>query len=178
MVVLVPAEEVVSLTAELPAKPGSRWQQAVPYAVEEQLADNIEDLHIAIGARSADGASVAVTAVTKDKMRGWTQQLADAGIVCNAIYPDHVLLPNNPGQVVGLLQGETMLVRPINSAPVAVPAEPLGQAFDIACGEQSAEHYSLLLYASPNEWQQKSAGVDALRERSAVLERELAHFRQ
>ena len=55
MVGLLPAGDVVTLDAELPARAGAKLLQAVPYALEEQVADDIDDLHFAIGARAADG---------------------------------------------------------------------------------------------------------------------------
>ena len=38
---------------ELPAKAGAKLAQMVPYALEEQLAEDIDDLHFAIGRRGA-----------------------------------------------------------------------------------------------------------------------------
>jgi general secretion pathway protein L len=52
--VLVPGTDVLLLEPELPAKVGTKLAQIVPYALEEQLADDIDDLHFAIGKRSAD----------------------------------------------------------------------------------------------------------------------------
>ena len=53
--VLVPAADVVSLDADLPVGTGPKLLQAIPYALEEQLADSVDDLHFAVGTRRDDG---------------------------------------------------------------------------------------------------------------------------
>src|SRR5439155_276444 len=52
--VIVPGTDVLLAEPEVPVKAGLKLQQLVPYALEEQLADNIEDLHFAIGKRASD----------------------------------------------------------------------------------------------------------------------------
>src|ERR1700685_2217700 len=49
--VLVPGTDVLMMEPELPTKAGAKLAQMVPYALEEQLADDIDDLHFAIGRR-------------------------------------------------------------------------------------------------------------------------------
>ena len=57
VVVLVPGTEVLLAQPELPpAKAGARLQQLVAYALEEQLAEDIDELHFAIGRRHGDSA--------------------------------------------------------------------------------------------------------------------------
>src|SRR5262245_32490046 len=50
--VLVPGTDVLLAEPEVPVKAGTKLQQVVPYALEEQLAQDIDDLHFAIGKRS------------------------------------------------------------------------------------------------------------------------------
>ena len=51
--VLVPGTDVLLAEPEFPVKAGAKLQQVVPYALEEQLAEDIDDLHFAIGKRAA-----------------------------------------------------------------------------------------------------------------------------
>jgi general secretion pathway protein L len=67
---IVPAEEVVLSSAALPKLNRSRLMQALPYALEEQLIDDVNDLHFAIADYQTDGTlPVAITA--KNKMAAW-----------------------------------------------------------------------------------------------------------
>src|SRR3977135_529394 len=47
--VLVPGTDVLLTEPEVPMKAGTKLHQVVPFALEEQLADDIDDLHFAIG---------------------------------------------------------------------------------------------------------------------------------
>src|ERR1700758_1450840 len=49
--VLVPGSDGLLGDPELPTRSGVKLQQLVPYALEEHLADNIDELHFAIGRR-------------------------------------------------------------------------------------------------------------------------------
>ena len=53
VVLLVPGSEVTLAEPELPVRGGARLAQAVPFALEEQLASDVESLHFAVGARTA-----------------------------------------------------------------------------------------------------------------------------
>ncbi|TLZ06396.1 MAG: hypothetical protein E6K31_16195 [Gammaproteobacteria bacterium] len=54
--VLVPGADVLLAEPEVPVKAGAKLQQLLPYALEEQLADDIDDLHFAVGKRAGDSA--------------------------------------------------------------------------------------------------------------------------
>src|SRR6267154_1930583 len=63
--VLVPGTDVLVAEPELPTKAGTKSLQLVPYALEEQLADDIDDLHFAIGRRPPDSTRTPVAVVTR-----------------------------------------------------------------------------------------------------------------
>ena len=72
MCVLVPGTDVLLAEPELPAKAGAKLQQIVPYALEEQLAEDIDDLHFAIGKRAGDSSTTPVAVVALSLMDEWT----------------------------------------------------------------------------------------------------------
>lgn len=79
VIVLVPAADIVSTTVNIPARSTSRIRTALPFALEEDLAEDVEDLHFAIGSRQEnDRLPVAITAA--HKMDDWLERLAEAGI--------------------------------------------------------------------------------------------------
>ena len=51
VIVLVPATNVLTTTVDIPVRGGSRLQAALPFALEEYLADDIDTLHFAAGPR-------------------------------------------------------------------------------------------------------------------------------
>jgi general secretion pathway protein L len=165
--VLVPGSDVLVAEPELPAKAGAKLLQLVPYALEEQLADDIEDLHFAIGKRTGESRTP-VAVVARSLMDEWLTILRSRGIEPDAMYADSDLLPQNPGQAVTLLEEDVVVVRPPSGSPVTLPADALADALEIA---QSVSQTSgtaargLILYTGAAEWHHHSAQVEALRER-------------
>ncbi|HVS77721.1 MAG TPA: type II secretion system protein GspL [Steroidobacteraceae bacterium] len=169
VVVLVPGADVLLAEPELPpAKAGARLHQLVPYALEEQLAEDIEDLHFAVGRRQGESARVPVAVAARKLMDEWTTLLKSSGIEPEALYADSELLPQNPGQAVALLEEDAVVVRPPSGAVVTLPADALGEALEIALtgiepGTPGGR--GLILYTGAAEWHRHSAAVEAARER-------------
>ena len=101
VIVLVPAEETATFTVDLPAR-GARLRAALPFALEEQVADEIEDLHFAAGKRLPNDKLPVVT-VTHERMQAWLDRLHSAGIRPAQIIPEHhglALVPNTLSMLV------------------------------------------------------------------------------
>ena len=164
--VLIGGADVLLAAPDVPVKAGAKLQQLVPYALEEQLAEDIEDLHFALGKRSPDSPGVPVAVVTRALLDQWLATLRAAGIEPDVIYADSELLPENPGQAVALLEADAVSVRPPSGTPVTLPADALAEALEIARGgtEPSVTGgRGLILYTGAPEWQQHSAQVEAAR---------------
>lgn len=165
--VLVPGNDVLLTEPEVPAKSGTKLAQVVPYALEEQLAEDIDDLHFAIGRRAPDSSRTPVAVVARALLDEWLTLLKSSGIEPEAMYADSDLLPVNPGQSVALLEEDVVVVRPPGGSPVTLPADALDEALEIAqsAPDEGGAGRGLILYTGPAEWHQHSARVEALRER-------------
>jgi general secretion pathway protein L len=164
--VLVPGTDVLLAEPELPVRAGAKLQQLVPYALEEHLADDIDDLHFAIGKRAGETSRVPVAVVARALLDHWLAMLRASGIEPEAIYADSDLLPQNPGQAVVLLEEDAVSVRAPGASPVTLPADALAEALEIALSgaEQSASGArGLILYTGAAEWQRHSAQIEAAR---------------
>ncbi|HEY6484312.1 MAG TPA: type II secretion system protein GspL [Steroidobacteraceae bacterium] len=167
--VLVAGTDVLLTEPDVPMKSGTKLQQVVPFALEEQLADDIDELHFAFGKRAGESSRVPVAVVRRSLMDEWLTLLRANGIEPEALYADSDLLPQNPGQAVALLEEDVIVVRPPSGAPVTLPIEALADALEIV--QQSTPELSaagargLVLYTGAAEWHQHSAEVEALRER-------------
>ena len=91
VLLLVPATEVLLTRARVPSRNRQRVLKAVPYALEEQLAGNLDDLHFALGAPQGEEHPVAV--VARARMEAWLADCAAAGMQPDAIMPDLLALP-------------------------------------------------------------------------------------
>jgi len=90
-VVLVPGEDVLLSQAEVPGHKRRLLSQAVPYAMEEQLVEDVEELHFALGAVDGDRVNVAVVSLAR--MDEWLALLRQAGIEAEQLVPDVLALP-------------------------------------------------------------------------------------
>jgi len=103
---LIPADEVLFCLADIPAKQARFIHQALPYAVEEQVAQDIESVHLALGKASPEGHHVA--AIDRQKMAYWQEVFTGwAHARLDAIYPDASLLPATGGGWTACLESES-----------------------------------------------------------------------
>jgi general secretion pathway protein L len=169
--VLVPASDVLLTEADVPLKAGTKMHQVVPFALEEQLAEDIESLHFAIGRRGGESSRTPVAVVSRALMDEWSAMLHVAGLHAEAMYGESSLIPENPGQAVALLDADAVIVRPAAGIPVTMPLDALAQALELvrpASAESiTAERTAsgLLLYTGASEWQRYSQVVEAVRDR-------------
>jgi general secretion pathway protein L len=165
--VLAPASDVLLTDAEVPVKSGTRYQQIVPFALEEQLAEDIESLHFAVGKRAGDATRVPVAVVSRALIDGWLNHLRDAGIAPECLYADSSLVPENPGQAVLVLSGDSVILRAADKPPVTLPLTALAEALELLrpIPAPAAEFggRGLVVYAGEAEWQQYGATIEAVR---------------
>jgi general secretion pathway protein L len=159
VVALAPATQVLLAEPELPPGSGVKLARAVPFALEEQLTEDIDQMSFAIGRRSASGGTP-VAAVSRAVLQGWLSDLSAAGLEPIALYPDILLMPENPGQTVLWLEKERLAVRRPGASPFAVELSPVTEAlvvagviadpFDAAVELKVPE--SAILYVTREDW--------------------------
>lgn len=101
VIVLVPSAEVLTTSVDIPVK-GAKLIAALPYALEEYLAEDVEDLHFAAGTKRASGLTP-VSVVSRQRMDDWLSQLDAAGIEANSVIADSYGLARIPGTISMLL---------------------------------------------------------------------------
>ena len=170
LVVIAPGASVTFAQPELPVKSGARVAQIVPYAMEELLAGEVEQFHFAVGRTDAEGRTL-VAAVRRDELRGWLDALKSAGLDPQALVPEPLCVPDNPGKTVAVIDAGQLLVRAPGVLPVALDAEPLTEAFALAGLEGEDRHVQL--YVSQQDWQHSREMIEALREVTGSLDLQL-----
>jgi general secretion pathway protein L len=108
VIVLVPATTVLTTSVDLPMRAGSRLLAALPYALEENLADDIESLHFSAGARRDDG-RIPVAVVALQQMSDWLALLEAAGISPSRIVPENHGLARVPGTLSMLVDDDQIM---------------------------------------------------------------------
>ncbi|HZD52327.1 MAG TPA: type II secretion system protein GspL [Woeseiaceae bacterium] len=108
IIVLVPGTDVLTTSVDVPVKGGSRLQAALPYALEEHLAEDVETLHFAAGTRRVSG-KVPAAVVSREKLAEWLARLSAAGISPWAVVPENYGLARIPG-TISLLVAENQVM--------------------------------------------------------------------
>ena len=175
LVVAAPSSDVLVTEVELPVKSGVKLQQVVPYALEEQLAADIETLHFAVGARDEQSGRTRVAVVTRVLMDQWLAGLQAAGLTPERLCSEAELLPQNPGHVVVLLEGDTLSLCRAGQVPQSMPSLELAAALEATLGVELAAD-DLIFYTLPDDWQRRSDEIEALRPRCASLKVQLLNY--
>jgi general secretion pathway protein L len=182
--VLAPASDVLLTDAEVPPRSGARVQQIVPYALEEQLAEDIDSLQFAVGRRVGESPRIPVAVVSRALLDSWLGQLRAVGLEPEAVYADSSLVPENPGQAVLVLSGDNVILRAAGALPVTLPLSALGEALELlrpaqlpapaaiaddvptlpALPASAFGGNGLVVYAGESEWQQYGALIEAERD--------------
>ncbi len=114
--VLAPAECFLFASVELPAGQTKYLQKAIPYLLEEQLAEPVEELHFAIfgkikGQKGQKGQKVPVGMIRKTLLQSWLDLFAEQHFNATAVVPDMLCLPWWPDHWQLLLAGNRVMVR-------------------------------------------------------------------
>lgn len=119
--VIVPAETVALHRLRMPTRRAAELRQAVPYALEERLAEPVEQLHFALGRREGDDLDVAV--VARRDMQAWLRHHEQAPLSqAAALLADAHLLPRGADAVHVAQLGDRLLVALADGAHV-LPVE-------------------------------------------------------
>lgn len=89
--VWTPAADTILTSATLPTRSQRKIAQALPFALEDQLLGDPETLHFAYRTEADGSLSVAVTA--HERLRRWSDVLAQAGIKPLVLCPSTLLVP-------------------------------------------------------------------------------------
>jgi general secretion pathway protein L len=180
VVVLAPATHILLAEPELPPGSGIKLARAVPFALEEQLTEDIDTLYFAIGRRNARGRT-AVAVVSRSVFESWLGTLKAAGLEAAALYPDLSLMPDNPSQTMLWLERDRLAVRRPGALPFAVELTPVTEALAVA-GVIAATDDALLepktpenavLYVTRDDWARVQDEFESLVEKFASLKIQL-----
>ena len=170
VVLLLPATDVSLAEPELPVRGGARILQAVPFALEEQLATDVEALHFAVGTREAGAAGTPVAVVSRVLLDRWLGACEAAGIHADAAYVESQALPASPNSCTLLFDDDLLYVRRAEGVPYVLDALPLPAALELALGPAAEAGEHVVFYATPNEYERHRGVIEDLRNRTATMQ--------
>jgi len=169
VVVLVPGTDVTLARPDLPVRSGPRVAQAVPFALEEQIAGDVEDMHFAVGRRD-EAAGVPVAGVTRAIMDDWKARFAAAGLNVDDIHAETAAVPVAPNAVTLLVERDRLYVHRDSELPVVLDVQPLAEAIQLALAPAEDSRENVTIYLSQADYDRDRDLVEGLREITATLQ--------
>jgi general secretion pathway protein L len=169
VIVLVPGTEVHLAEPVLPVKRGAQLEQVTRYALEENLASDIDDLHFAIGKRRGDG-STPVAVVHQEKLGLWVESLNSAGITPDALYSEADVLPTEAASVTVVIDHGLIYLQRGSRVGAALDIQPLSEALDLVFGATDDALPDAVVYLNQAEYEAQAATLDSYRDRVPGLQ--------
>jgi general secretion pathway protein L len=140
VVALIPGIDCLLTEATIPGRSNrQKLLRAVPYALEEQLSDDVEDLHFALGPAQEAG-RYPVIVVSIERMNAFLESFRSAGIEVAQLLPDVLAVPCQAGRTCVLVDGDMALVKTGPVSGFGVDVENLELFFpDTGTGDESAD---------------------------------------
>lgn len=166
VVALVPGTETLALNPVLPALKGNtKLSQVVPYALEDQLAVDIDELHFAIGKRGKTQ-STPVVVVSRNLMKTWVSTLTAAGAHPDVLITDTSLLPITADGITVLIDQGRVSVKHTDLSVNTLDVSPLSEALQLVI---PATNQPVTLYITEAEYQAEKIAVETLHHRAPKL---------
>ena len=108
VIVLVPATEALTTTVDLPVRGGPRLLAALPYALEEQIATDVETMHFAAGDKRESGRRP-VAAIARESLDAWLALLDEVDIQPWKVIPETYGLARIPGTMSVLVDDDCVV---------------------------------------------------------------------
>ncbi|EKE77563.1 type II secretion system protein GspL [Gallaecimonas xiamenensis] len=118
LLVLVPGSACFMGSVKQAGK-GRQFLRAVPFALEEELADDVDSLHFTL---KPQGEQVAAVAVRHQLMEQWLGWLQEAQLSPWKLLPDCLALPWQPHSWSALVLGQELLLRTQESKGLCIEA--------------------------------------------------------
>ncbi|MEJ2403363.1 MAG: type II secretion system protein GspL [Candidatus Thiodiazotropha sp.] len=94
--VLIPASEVLMTHVRIPTRNRQRLLQAIPFSLENELTEDIDELHFAAGVMD-DNQLTPVMVIARQRLEEWLSHLEEAGLEPMGLFVDLTCLPRPEG---------------------------------------------------------------------------------
>ncbi|TVS17901.1 MAG: hypothetical protein EA417_05115 [Gammaproteobacteria bacterium] len=173
---VVPGEHILRTTVSVPARSRRQLEMAVPYQVEEYLAEDVEQLHLAIGQRQPDD-RVPVAVIAPDRLQAWLDGAMAAGLQINHARLDLEGLKPTDADLAVWVEDRRAWIASRNGDAVIVDRMLLAQVLStMIAGHPGDAAMTMRLITAPDDDAVDLAQLDSLlaQERPVTIERERA----
>jgi general secretion pathway protein L len=120
---LLDSSDVMLSEVEIPPGAGRQLESMLPFLMEDDIAQDVEQLHFHLMKKSAETAQVALLDATY--LRRLLEQFKQAGIEVKKVLPDVLALPAKSGTITALQLDQQWLLRKPDLSGLSVSTEML-----------------------------------------------------
>lgn len=173
-----PAQDVRLLSAAVPARQASKAALAVPYALEDQFAEDVETLHFAIAPTPQANGEWPVAVVAAQHMRDWLAPFNARGLVPEALIPETLALPwRDDGRWTALAEPGHITVRTGPTTGFGCLEEDLEVFLGLAEGDRKQALRVLITQGVDIDFTKLERDIELLPGLSHPLEALARHYR-
>ena len=176
VIALVPGTNVFCATVNIPIRNQGKLLQAIPFALEEQLAGDIDELHFSMGKRDEHG-SVPVVVVQRLKMEAWLEQISAVELDLVGVYSESDGLGEVPNTTILLVEKQRAILRDATGQVTATDIGEIDALIDmwlqqhkLTNNDEIPPPINLLIYVSPEGETTLQPMIDRLRPQVETLE--------
>jgi general secretion pathway protein L len=157
VVVLAPGEDCLLTRVNVPGRSRQKLLRAVPYALEEQLSEEVDKLHFAVGTAMEEG-EWPVAVIGKEYMESLLADVADAGLDVQQVIPEILAIPHSGNETSVLVEHDIALVRTGSVSGYAADSDNLGMLLALQKVDEDEQLPALHLYVRQDKLQPDTAG--------------------
>ena len=176
VIALVPGTNVLRAIIDIPIRNQAKLLQAIPFAMEDQLAGDIEELHFAIGKRNEND-QVPVAVVERLKMEAWLEQISAVGLNLIGVYSDGDALGEMPNTTILLVEAQRVTLRDATGHVAATDIDSIDALISVWLNqhqlteaEELPPPINLFIYVTPDCESAIQPVIDRLRPKVETLE--------
>lgn len=179
---LIPGAEALTTVVSLPKVRARALRKMLPFALEEQIAGELDRQHFAVGAASGastqDRLELPVTAIDRETLDAYLHALRSVGLEPAALHLDESCVAPKPGDTIAWVQGDEVFLRSPSGAGLRCRTDDLSTAIELLPGDPPLSSLGLQLVELPKSTSVGDVFCDELESRySAVLRvRPAEHF--
>ncbi|MBU3671590.1 MAG: hypothetical protein FGM43_03495 [Sinobacteraceae bacterium] len=165
---LIPGGDVLLTAVRLPPMAASKLRQGIAYALEDQLIDDLEAQHFALGDRVGEEQTVGV--IARRKLQYWLDRFAAVGIAPRALHADATCIARKPGDLLVWIDGDEARIVPPEGATDYSPMALLEESLRTRLAAEGATSLGIWVYATPTDLERHGELIELLRRLGAPLQ--------
>jgi general secretion pathway protein L len=150
VVILLPVEQLYITSVAVQTKNKKQLEKAIPYALEDDLTEDIENLHFALGKRKDDG-EIPVTVISKSHLDHLIKILSSSNVLPDVITADIYGLDWQQGEWTLCIDNGHLLARTEQWNGFGCETNDFNDFMNATLNEQSEKPTKITVYSHPDE---------------------------